>query len=71
MFNAAFVSCWTGLPDAHKKTLMDDIGNALDGQKIPEITQALLNLAEFMEHCDSKVCLTSAKNCTSSLVSKP
>ena len=57
MFNAAFVSCWTELKDADKKLLIGEIEKALDGQKIPEIAQTLLNLAEFMEHCDSKVSL--------------
>ena len=58
MFNAAFVSCWTELKDADKKLLIGEIEKALDGQKIPEIAQTLLNLAEFMEHCDSKVSST-------------
>lgn len=55
MFNAAFVSCWIELPEADKKALIGEVEKALDGQKIPEIAQTLLNLAEFMEHCDTKV----------------
>ncbi|CAI7993434.1 Serine/threonine-protein kinase tor, partial [Geodia barretti] len=48
LFNAAFVSCWMELrrPTGH------DLRQALTHQTIPEITQTILNLAEFMEHCE-------------------
>ena len=52
LFNAAFVSCWCELDREHQKELLDAIRLALRSQEIPEITQTLLNLAEFMEHCD-------------------
>ena len=32
--------------------LIQALETALTSQDIPEITQTLLNLAEFMEHCD-------------------
>ena len=43
------------MSEEQKKGLISNMEAVLQGQKIPEITQALLNLAEFMEHCDSKV----------------
>ena len=52
LFNAAFVSCWSELDKDHQTELLDAIRLALRSQEIPEITQTLLNLAEFMEHCD-------------------
>lgn len=52
LFNAAFVSCWTELSDAMKKELALSLQQALLVPDLPEITQTILNLAEFMEHCD-------------------
>ncbi|XP_048736860.2 serine/threonine-protein kinase mTOR-like [Ostrea edulis] len=52
LFNAAFVSCWTELTEAQQDELILSLEQALTSQDIPEITQTLLNLAEFMEHCD-------------------
>ena len=52
LFNAAFVSCWTELSDTQQDELIRSLEQALTSQDIPEITQTLLNLAEFMEHCD-------------------
>jgi phosphatidylinositol kinase/protein kinase (PI-3 family) len=52
LFNAAFVSCWTELSESQQDELIVTIEQALNMQEIPEITQILLNLAEFMEHCD-------------------
>ena len=52
LFNAAFVSCWSELDKDHQSELLDAVRLALRSQEIPEITQTLLNLAEFMEHCD-------------------
>jgi len=52
LFNAAFVSCWTELTEAQQDELINSLEQALTSQEIPEITQTLLNLAEFMEHCD-------------------
>ncbi|RDD40512.1 Serine/threonine-protein kinase mTOR [Trichoplax sp. H2] len=56
LFNAAFVSCWSELNEEQQNLKQDElvqsIEKALESQNNPEITQALLNLAEFMEHCD-------------------
>uniref|UniRef100_A0A1B0GIX2 Serine/threonine-protein kinase TOR n=2 Tax=Lutzomyia longipalpis TaxID=7200 RepID=A0A1B0GIX2_LUTLO len=54
LFNAAFVSCWTELNDDKKKALADSLERALMVPDLPEITQTILNLAEFMEHCDKE-----------------
>ncbi|XP_064598762.1 serine/threonine-protein kinase mTOR-like [Liolophura sinensis] len=52
LFNAAFVSCWTELSETQQDELISSLEQALTSQELPEITQTLLNLAEFMEHCD-------------------
>lgn len=52
LFNVAFVSCWTELNDIMQKELIGCLEQALMVPDLPEITQAILNLAEFMEHCD-------------------
>lgn len=52
LFNAAFVSCWTELNDTYKAELIQALQQALMVPDLPEITQTILNLAEFMEHCD-------------------
>nr|CAH7722994.1 unnamed protein product [Callosobruchus chinensis] len=52
LFNAAFVSCWTELTEEKQKNLMNCLMMALEVPDVPEITQTILNLAEFMEHCD-------------------
>lgn len=54
LFNAAFVSCWTELSDPMKKELASCLQQALMVPDLPEITQTILNLAEFMEHCDKE-----------------
>lgn len=52
LFNAAFVSCWSELSDPMQKELINCLKQALTVPDVPEITQTILNLAEFMEHCD-------------------
>lgn len=52
LFNAAFVSCWTQLKEPLQKELIGSLEHALMVADLPEITQTILNLAEFMEHCD-------------------
>ncbi|EDW03717.1 serine/threonine-protein kinase Tor [Drosophila grimshawi] len=52
LFNAAFISCWTKLSKEHKDELTQSLIQALKITDMPEITQTILNLAEFMEHCD-------------------
>lgn len=52
LLNPAFVSCWTNLSESQQDELVQCLENALNSQEIPEVTQTLLNLAEFVEHCD-------------------
>ncbi|OXU22583.1 hypothetical protein TSAR_001785 [Trichomalopsis sarcophagae] len=52
LFNAAFVSCWSELDEFHRTELVATLQQALMVPDIPEISQTILNLAEFMEHCD-------------------
>lgn len=54
LFNAAFISCWTELSSEKKTQLAASLQQALMVPDLPEITQTILNLAEFMEHCDSQ-----------------
>lgn len=58
LFNAAFVSCWTVLSSSIQQELIHTLEQALMVPDLPEITQTILNLAEFMEHCE-KVCRIS------------
>ncbi|XP_027052994.1 serine/threonine-protein kinase mTOR [Pocillopora verrucosa] len=51
LFNVAFVSCWSELHEELQNELVKHLEMAL-GSQIPEITQTLLNLAEFMEHTE-------------------
>lgn len=55
LFNAAFVSCWTELQEEQQNELISSLKQALMVEDLPEITQTILNLAEFMEHCE-RVC---------------
>lgn len=52
LFNAAFVSCWSELDESFQRELIQALQQALMVPDLPEITQTILNLAEFMEHCD-------------------
>ncbi|XP_053307789.1 serine/threonine-protein kinase mTOR isoform X5 [Spea bombifrons] len=52
LFNAAFLSCWSELNEDQQDELIRSIELALTAQDIAEVTQTLLNLAEFMEHSD-------------------
>eukprot|EP00092_Neocalanus_flemingeri_P019853 GFUD01021504.1.p1 GENE.GFUD01021504.1~~GFUD01021504.1.p1 ORF type:complete len:2235 (+),score=707.01 GFUD01021504.1:192-6707(+) len=54
LFNASFVSCWTELEAGQQDELMASLEQALVVPDLPEISQTILNLAEFMEHCDNK-----------------
>lgn len=58
LFNAAFVSCWTELQEEQQNELITSLKQALHVEDLPEITQTILNLAEFMEHCE-RVCKQS------------
>ncbi|KAL9903155.1 serine/threonine-protein kinase Tor [Glossina fuscipes fuscipes] len=61
LFNAAFISCWTELSPEHKNELTQSLIQALQVTDMPEITQTILNLAEFMEHCDKDPILIDPK----------
>lgn len=52
LFNAAFMSCWTELDEAPRKELVASLEYALTVPECPELSLAVLNLAEFMEHCE-------------------
>ncbi|KAK9883142.1 hypothetical protein WA026_001340 [Henosepilachna vigintioctopunctata] len=52
LFNASFVSCWNELSDPMQIELINCLEKALTVPDVPEITQTILNLAEFMDHCD-------------------
>lgn len=55
LFNAAFISCWTELSPEKKNQLAASLKQALMVPDLPEITQTILNLAEFMEHSDQNL----------------
>ena len=46
------MSCWTELDANQQDELMSSLEKALTEPDLPEISQTILNLAEFMEHCD-------------------
>lgn len=46
------MSCWTELGDAPRKELVSALEHALTIHECPELSLAVLNLAEFMEHCE-------------------
>ncbi|KAF8978704.1 phosphatidylinositol kinase- protein kinase tor1 [Entomortierella lignicola] len=53
LFNSAFMSCWMSLSEEFQEEFAAAIKTALVAKNIsPEITQTLLNLAEYMEHDD-------------------
>ncbi|XP_045522064.1 serine/threonine-protein kinase mTOR-like [Pieris brassicae] len=52
LFNAAFMSCWTELGEQPRAELVYALERALTVQDAPEIALLVLNLAEFLEHCD-------------------
>ncbi|KAJ8712457.1 hypothetical protein PYW07_005299 [Mythimna separata] len=52
LFNAAFMSCWTELDDKSRKELVLSLEHALTVPDAPELALAVLNLAEFLEHCE-------------------
>lgn len=50
LFSAAFACCWKELTDPYRQNLVHALVTAFAADVSPEILQALLNLAEFMEH---------------------
>lgn len=53
LFNAAFVSCWTELEVTARTALSQALEQALTAPDAPELAHTVLNLAEFMEHCEA------------------
>lgn len=62
MFNAIFLSVWSELQEKQQTELAESLQQALTTQNIPEITQTLLNLAEFMEHCEKVINFSTHDN---------
>ncbi|PLB50852.1 phosphatidylinositol 3 and 4-kinase family protein [Aspergillus steynii IBT 23096] len=53
LFNTAFASCWTALPQEYQQSLSEALNNAFISPTAPhEIVSTLLNLAEFMDRTD-------------------
>ncbi|XP_050677035.1 serine/threonine-protein kinase Tor-like [Leptidea sinapis] len=52
LFNAAFMSCWTELSEQLRAELVVSLERALSVSDAPELALTILNLAEFLEHCD-------------------
>jgi FKBP12-rapamycin complex-associated protein len=50
LFSAAFACCWNELSEPYRANLVHALKKAFVADVSPEILQALLNLAEFMEH---------------------
>lgn len=50
LFSAAFACCWKELSEAYRANLVHALETAFTADVSPEILQALLNLAEFMEY---------------------
>lgn len=50
LFSAAFVCCWKELTEPYRANLVHALETAFVADISPEILQALLNLAGFLEH---------------------
>ncbi|KPI99852.1 Target of rapamycin [Papilio xuthus] len=61
LFNAAFMSCWTELAEQPRRELVMALEKALTVPDVPELSLAVLNLAEFLEHCEKGVLPISIK----------
>lgn len=46
------MSCWTELDDTSRRELVSALEKALKIPDASELSLAVLNLAEFLEHCD-------------------
>lgn len=61
LFNAAFVACWSELPNVLQDELVGCLESALASLSIPsEVMQTILNLAEFMERDDRPLPIDAA-----------
>ncbi|XP_072945161.1 serine/threonine-protein kinase mTor-like [Epargyreus clarus] len=61
LFNASFMSCWTELGDQPRCELVAALEKALTVPDVPELALAVLNLAEFLEHCEEEALPISIK----------
>jgi FKBP12-rapamycin complex-associated protein len=52
LFNVSFMAAWSEMNESQQDDFLSSLQHALRAQDIPEVTQALLNLTEFMEHSD-------------------
>ncbi|KFD55349.1 hypothetical protein M513_03689 [Trichuris suis] len=52
LFNSAFASCWTALSESAQNELIKCLETAISNPECPEVTQAILNLAEFIDHTE-------------------
>ncbi|CAK9293619.1 unnamed protein product [Gordionus sp. m RMFG-2023] len=52
LFNASFVSCWMDLSEHYQDDLIDNLQEALLNSDVSEVVLTVLNLAEFMDHCE-------------------
>ncbi|KRZ41765.1 Target of rapamycin, partial [Trichinella pseudospiralis] len=52
LFNSAFASCWPELSETYQDELIETLQLALSASECPEIIQAILNLAEFIDHTE-------------------
>lgn len=55
------MSCWTELSEQPRAELVAALEKALAVPDVPEVSLAVLNLAEFLEHCDKGVLPISIK----------
>ena len=62
LFNPAFVSCWTSLPEQYQTELIEALEYAANSPDTPnEVLQAILNLAEYMERNERPIPITLDK----------
>ncbi|PVU91733.1 hypothetical protein BB561_004248 [Smittium simulii] len=62
LFNSAFVSCFSELSEDDQKELIQSIGIAAENPQVPpEILQAILNLAEYMERDEKPIPISLEK----------
>uniref|UniRef100_A0A5S6QLG6 Serine/threonine-protein kinase TOR n=1 Tax=Trichuris muris TaxID=70415 RepID=A0A5S6QLG6_TRIMR len=52
LFNSAFSSCWTALSESAQNELIKCLETAISNPECPEVTQAILNLSEFVDHTE-------------------
>lgn len=55
------MSCWTELGEQPRRELVMALERALTVPDVPELSLAVLNLAEFLEHCEKGVLPISIK----------